>query len=184
MKATEVLREEHNAVKLALSILSHVSHKLESREEVDKEDLDHILDFLKTFVDTCHHGKEEDLLFVAMQSAGISRARGPIGVMLKEHKTGRSYVGNMGEAVEKYNTGELSYSSRFVESAKKYVELLNRHIEKEESILYPMADMQLPEETQHDLIEEFEKLEQDRIGIGKHEKLHELLHNLKDKYLE
>jgi len=47
-----------------------------------------------------------------------------------------------------------------------------------------MTDMKLPEEKQHELIEEFEKLEQERIGIGRHEELHELLHHLKDKYLE
>ena len=40
------------------------------------------------------------------------------------------------------------------------------------------------EKEQCKLIEYFEKLEQERIGIGKHEELHELLHHLKDKYLE
>jgi len=184
MKATEVLREEHKAIKLALSILGRVSNKLESGEKVDQEDLGRILEFIKTFVDTCHHGKEEGLLFVAMENAGMPRARGPIGVMLKEHEMGRSYVRNMRETVEKYKTGDFSYSSRLVENAKKYAELLNAHIEKEDNILYPMADMQLPDETQRELIEKFEKLEQDRIGIGKHEELHELLHHLKDKYLE
>jgi hemerythrin-like domain-containing protein len=178
------LREEHKAIKLALSILGRVSSKLESKEKVDQEDLGRILEFIKTFVDTCHHGKEEDLLFVAMENAGIPRARGPIGVMLKEHEMGRSYVRNMRETVEKYKTGDPSYSSRFVENAKKYAELLDAHIEKEDNILYPIADMQLPDETQRELIEKFEELEQDRIGIGKHEELHELLHHLKDKYLE
>jgi hemerythrin-like domain-containing protein len=178
------LREEHKAIKVALGILGRVSSKLESKEKVDQEDLGRILEFIKIFVDTCHHGKEEDLLFVAMENAGIPRARGPIGVMLKEHEMGRSYVRNMREAVGKYKTGELSYSSRFVDNAKKYAKLLNAHIGKEDNILYPMVDMELPEETHHELIEKFEELERDRIGIGKHEELHELLHRLKDKYLE
>ncbi|MFC1912532.1 hypothetical protein ACFLXG_05215 [Chloroflexota bacterium] len=42
----------------------------------------------------------------------------------------------------------------------------------------------MPEEKQRELIEKFEELEQGRIGIGKHEELHKLLHHLKDKYLE
>ena len=167
VKSTEQLREEHKAIKIALSILSNVSNKLVAGETVNQEDLDSILEFIKTFTDTCHHGKEEDLLFVAMESVGIPRDRGPIGVMLKEYEMGRSYVRNMREA-----------------NAEKYIELLTQHIDKEDNILYPMADMQLPEEKQHELIEEFEKLEQERIGIGRHEELHELLHHLKDKYLE
>jgi hemerythrin-like domain-containing protein len=184
MKATEVLREEHKAIKVALSILNHVSSKLESGEEVDQEDLGRILEFIRTFVDTCHHGKEEDLLFVALENADISRARGLIAAVLREHEIGRSYVRNMREAVEKYKTAEHSYLSRFVENAKKYAQLLDTHIGKEDNILYPMADTDLPEETQHELIEKFEELERDRIGIGKHEELHELLHHLRDKYLE
>jgi hemerythrin-like domain-containing protein len=184
MKATEQLKEEHKAIKLALNILNSISKKLESREKVDQEDLGHLLEFIKTFVDTCHHGKEEDLLFVAMENVGIPRDSGPIGVILREHETGRSYVRNMSEAVEKYKAGGPSYSSQFVENAKKYTELLTQHIDKEDNILYPMADTQLSKEKQRELIEKFEKLEQERIGIGRHEELHELLHHLKDKYLE
>ncbi len=184
MRATEQLKEEHKAIKLTLSILTNVSTKLESGEKVEQEDLGHLLEFIKIFADTCHHGKEEDLLFVAMENVGIPRDRGPIAVMLREHETGRSYVRNMMEAVEKYKAGGSSYSSRFVENAEKYAELLTQHIDKEDNVLYPMADMQLSEEKQYELIEEFEKLEEERIGIGKHEELHELLHHLKDKYLE
>ncbi len=184
MKPTEQLKEEHEAIKLALSILNNVSKKLAGGETVDQEDIDSILDFIKTFADTCHHGKEEGLLFVAMESVGIPRDRGPIGVMLREHEMGRSYVRNMQEAVEKCKAGGPSYSSQFIENAEKYIELLTQHIDKEDNILYPMADMQLPEEKQPELIEDFEKLEEERIGIGRHEELHELLHHLKDKYLE
>jgi hemerythrin-like domain-containing protein len=89
----------------------------------------------------------------------------------------------MSEAVNKYKAGEPSYSSQFVENAEKYIELLTEHIDEEDNILYPMADMQLSEEKQHELIENFEKLERERIGIGKHEELHELLHHLEDEYL-
>lgn len=183
MKPTDQLKEEHEAIKLALRILSNVSKKIAGGETINHEDLDNILKFIKTFADTCHHGKEEDLLFVAMENVGIPRDKGPIGVMLREHEVGRSYVGNMGEAVARYKTGATSLSSQFIENAEKYIELLTQHIEKEDNILYPMADIQLPEEEQHQLLEEFEKLEQERIGIGRHEELHELLHRLRDKYL-
>ena len=184
MNASEVLREEHRAIELALTILGRVSNRLESGRKIDHKDLGRILEFLKGFVDTCHHGKEEDLLFVALENAGISRARGPITVLLREHEVGRSYVRNMAGAVEKYKTGGPSSASQFVENARKYARLLSAHIRKEDTILYPMANTGLPEETQHELIEKFEELERDRIGIGKHEELHELLHRLNDKYPE
>ena len=104
--------------------------------------------------------------------------------MLKEHEIGRSYVRNMSEAAEKYKTGEPMYSSQFADNAEKYIELLTQHIDKEDNILYPIADMQLSEEKQSELIEKFDELEQERIGIGKNEELHDLLHHLEDRYLK
>ena len=35
-----------------------------------------------------------------------------------------------------------------------------------------------------ELIEEFEKVEREKIGIGRHEELHKILHHLKEIYLE
>ena len=53
-------------------------------------DLDDAMDFIKTFADSCHHAKEEDLLFPAMGEAGFPSRGGPVGVMLMEHEQGRA----------------------------------------------------------------------------------------------
>ncbi|MGQ9627286.1 MAG: hemerythrin domain-containing protein [Anaerolineae bacterium] len=178
MRPTEKLKEEHKAIKLILKILEKACVRLESGEEVNPEHLEQILEFIKLFADKCHHGKEEDLLFLAMEEAGFPREGGPIAVMLMEHDLGRNYVKGMSEDVAQYKAGELEISSKIVENARNYIALLTQHIEKEDNILYPMADMHLSEEKQRELIEEFEKLEHERIGIGKHEELHKLLHHL------
>ena len=184
MKLTEQLKEEHQAIKVALSILDSMNQKLGSGDKVNPEDLSQILDFIKTFADRCHHGKEEDLLFGAMEKMGISREDSPIGVMLEEHEWGRSFVRGMSEAVEKYRAGDSLSSARFIENSRNYIELLAEHIDKEDNILYPMAETHLPVEKQHELIEEFEKVEREKIGIGRHEELHKILHHLKEIYLE
>jgi len=41
--------------------------------------------FLEVFVDKCHHGEEEKVLFPAMEEAGIPRQGVPIGVMIYEY---------------------------------------------------------------------------------------------------
>lgn len=46
-----------------------------------------------------------------------------------------------------------------------------------------MADRVLSNAVQRELEEAFEKLEEERIGAGTHEKFHELLHRLKEVYL-
>lgn len=184
MGATEQLKDEHNAIKLMLRILERVCEKLESGEDVNPEHLGQILQFIKVFIDKFHHGKEENLLFPAMEKAGIPKEGGPIGVMLVEHNTGRDYVRGMSEAVVEYKTGSRQVSSKIVEDAKNYIKLLVQHIEKEDNILYQMAEMRLSEKKQEELLEEFNKVEPEKIGIGKHEDLHNLLTHLKEVYLE
>jgi len=183
MKPTEQLTEEHDAIKVMLKVIEKVSQKLEAGEEVNPEHLEFMIDFIRTFADKCHHGKEEDLLFSAMEEVGIPREGGPIGVMLSEHELGRKYVKGMGDGVASYKKGESKAALQIVENARNYAALLAQHIEKEDNILYPIADMHLSEEKQHELIEEFEKVEKDKIGIGKHQELHEVLHRLRDIYL-
>ena len=47
-----------------------------------------------------------------------------------------------------------------------------------------MADMHIPEDKQKELLEDFEKFEKEETGEGKHEELHNLLKQLKNKYLK
>lgn len=184
MKPTDVLKEEHKAIKLMLRVLDVVCNRLESGERVDHEDFEKILKFIRIFADRCHHGKEEDVLFPALEEVGIPREGGPIGVMLMEHDMGRSYVRAMSEAIARCKGGDVKAISNIISNARNYIALLTQHIEKEDNILFLMADNTLPEEKQNRILKEFERIEHERIGIGKHEELHKLLHRLKESYLE
>ena len=184
MIATKQLTEEHKSIKLMLSIIEEVCKRLESGEKVDPEHLDKIVEFIRIFADKCHHAKEEDFLFPAMEKAGVPKEGGPISVMLTEHDYGREYVRGMSQAITKYKSGDAEASAEIVKNAMGYVELLTQHIYKEDNILYPIADKFLSEERQEELYEEFEKIEKERIGEGTHEKFHDLLHHLQDIYLK
>lgn len=47
--------------------------KIVSGKNVPAEELKGIMEFLTVFVDKCHHGKEEDFLFPALEAAGIAK---------------------------------------------------------------------------------------------------------------
>jgi len=177
MRPTEILKEEHKVIKLMLKIIDKVCDKLEKKQKVDKDDLKSIIEFIRIFADKCHHGKEEDRLFPKMEEYGVPREGGPIGVMLQEYELGRSYVRNASSALEKDNYSE------FVENIRNYVELLEQHIDKEDNILYMIADMHIPEKEQKKLVEEFERFEKEEIGERKHEEFHNLVHKFEKKYL-
>jgi len=184
LKPTKQLMEEHNAIKLMLKILDAVGKKLQSGEKVDFEHLDQILEFLRTFADKCHHGKEESLLFPAMEKAGIPREGGPIGVMVREHEIGRGFIKELSNAINDYKRGKMDVILNIVGIAKSYIELLAQHIEKEDNILFPIADNILTQEVQEKLLEEFEKTESEQISANKHEELLQLLNRLKKIYME
>ncbi|MCM8784941.1 MAG: hemerythrin domain-containing protein [Candidatus Omnitrophica bacterium] len=182
MKPTEVLKEEHEVIKIILDVLEKIVDNIVSKGQVNVNHLEKIVDFIKTFADKCHHGKEEDLLFPAMEEFGIPKDEGPIGVMLEEHDIGRNYVKKLAEAINEYKNNKNSLKD-IVENASGYINLLRQHIDKENDILYMMADMHIPDKKQKILLKEFEKVEE-KMGKGVHEKYHHLAEELRDEYLK
>lgn len=182
MKATEQLMKEHEAVTLMLQILGSVRQKLLLGENVPVSDLEAMLDFLHTFVDKCHHGKEENLLFPKLVETGIPNEGGPVGVMLADHFQGRAYIKGFADGVALYKTGDPAGIVKITDNIEGYCDLLTSHIFKENNILFRMADMHLGDEDQKDLLEKFEELEENIIGKGKHEEYHRLLERLSSIY--
>lgn len=183
MKATQQLMDEHRGIEQMLRILEAVSSRLDAGEQVDQKDLEGMVEFIQVFADRCHHGKEEDLLFGAMNRKGIPSESGPIAVMLHEHGEGRSYVKGLADAVAAYGRGDKSAAAKISSNARGYIALLRQHIGKEDNILYPIADSRFSAEEDSALLEAFDKLENERIGPGRHEAFHAMLDSLTSKYL-
>ncbi len=178
MKATDDLRHEHDAILFSLKILEEICRRIKTFQEVHAGDIDGLIDFYMVFVDKCHHGKEEVLLFPALEKAGIRRESGPIGVMLLEHDRGRELIKNMNLNMD----GTESGIKRFTEYADDYISLLKEHIEKENNILFTMGDDRLSENEQENLLEKFDDFEERVIGGGKYDDYHNLLTVLKNRY--
>ncbi|MCC4770921.1 hemerythrin HHE cation-binding protein [Methanosarcina sp. DH2] len=182
MKPTDDLREEHRAVKLMLKILDSICTSIESGRSVKQEHLEGLVEFMKVFVDKCHHTKEEAYLFPEMEKAEIPGASELITSLKKEHEQGREYVRRIGEAVSKKVWDRAG--SPMIEDSQAYIRLLTQHTDKEDNNLFPMADAHFEVEVQKELLDSFEIVENEEIGAGKHEEFHMLLHGLRDRYVE
>lgn len=183
MKPTDILKEEHRGIKLMLSILERMCQKIQANERVNPDHLEQSIDFFKGFADKCHHMKEENLLFPAMEKKGFSKEAGPLAVMLHEHTVGRKYIAAMTEALSAMKSGAADAPAKFLEAARGYISLLTEHIEKEDNVLFPMAEMHLDNEIQSTLVKEFERVEREEIGEGTHEAYHAMMKTLKEIYL-
>ncbi|MDR3553766.1 MAG: hemerythrin domain-containing protein [Syntrophobacteraceae bacterium] len=182
MNVTEQLRAEHEGILTMLQVLERISQQMSSGKPANLGHLEQIIEFLQVFADKCHHGKEEDILFPALEKAGIPREGGPIGVMLSDHSRGRNYIRAMREALEELKKTEGG-TDEFVRAARGYIELLRGHIEKENNVLFVMGERNLSQEEQTRLFDQFEKMEQEKIGTGKHEAFHKMIDELSGVYL-
>ena len=185
MGPIEELKMEHQAVKMTLRILETLCRKMEQPgQAVDVDHIDQLLEFFSVFVDQCHHGKEEELLFPALEAVGVRNEGGPIGVLLEEHERGRASVRNMKAGLSEVRAGEASGAAAFAREAQSYISLLDQHILKEDNVLFPMAEQQLSEAEKAELSEGFERIEIEKIGVGRHEEFHRLLDHLESVYLD
>ncbi len=158
---TAVLRHEHEVILRALALLEKLGAELEGERPVDRKTLEWLVGFFKTFADRCHHGKEEQHLFPTLEQHGVPKQGGPLGVLLTEHEEGRALVRAI--ATEE--------GRQAAEAIHHYVALLRGHIEKENEVLFPMAEDILSAEKQGALLLAFEKVEQEMGGADLHERL-------------
>jgi len=177
-KATELLSDEHRVIERVLTVVEKLTQTpVESAIENWKK----ALDFFRYFADQCHHFKEEQVLFPAMEEHGIPRDGGPIGMMLTEHEEGRGYVRTMMAALTLAEARNEAAKDTLLNSARSYIRLLREHIQKEDEILFKIADDIISPDEQKELLRSFEEHEAKEIGEGVHEKYLKIVEELETK---
>jgi hemerythrin-like domain-containing protein len=144
---TDTLRNEHVLILRALDVAEAAAGALERGNDPGEPFWAGLVAWLRGFADRNHHAKEEQALFPAMEKAGVPKDGGPIGVMLAEHVEGRACIRAM----------ELGGGGRAA-AAHAYARLLRGHIDKENEILFRIAEGVLDEPTQQGLAGRFEAL--------------------------
>jgi hemerythrin-like domain-containing protein len=176
--ATDVLRREHDAIVRMLDVSAVVAERLLSGQRVEPNTLLELLEFFRLFADRCHHEKEEEHLFPLLERKGLLRAGGPIGVMMDEHTQGRAQMEQMSAAAEAYRNGEPEAARRWAAAMQRYALLLRQHIDKENHVLFVLADRLLSPGEQEAMVAAFERSEVEKMGAGTHERLHEMMERL------
>ena len=146
---TQVLIEEHRVILRALDTLERGADRLKGSGGLPAGWWEELVEWLRAFADRNHHAKEEQLLFPAMVRRGVPQEGGPIGVMGAEHVQGRALIVAMA-------VGEPAHR---VTQAREYVALLRQHIDKENGILFPLADAVLDDQAVRTLSREFAAVE-------------------------
>jgi hemerythrin-like domain-containing protein len=167
---------------MAIEILNKIGDAIGTGASDEPGDMEQLVDFFRVFVNGCHHGKEKDALFPELENRGVPREGGPIGVMLAEHDIGRRHIREISEALARLQIGDSKPAESIQKIIGEYRKMHRNHIDKENNVLYPIADRLLGKDEDMRMVDRFEEIEHDRVGVGKHEAYHDMLHHLKEIY--
>lgn len=164
MNLTKDLVEEHKLIKRMINVLENAIDRLEKGEIVEPVIFEQATDFIRNFADKFHHAKEEDILFKEMIKKGMPEKDSPIEAMLIEHEQGRDFVKGVIKSTDEWKKGNKKAVKEIIRNAKGYIELLREHIDKENDILYPLAERMFKLEEKDKLHNEFEEANQKKGG--------------------
>ena len=185
MNQSVILMEvDHANINRALGVIRNICLQLMQGGEVPDEDFREIIEFVREYADKHHHGKEEKFLFPVMV-----KKLGPVGEklvtngMLVEHDLGRADVLSLETALNEYKKNpRLELKLDILSYAMAYAHLLQLHIEKENSVVYPFAERGLSEEDFKDINEKSQAFEDEQTAKGVQKYYLDILEKLEKKY--
>ncbi|UOW69551.1 hemerythrin domain-containing protein [Paraclostridium bifermentans] len=147
MNAIEMMNEEHRYITRMLKVVRKISFRILNGEDVNYDDFDSIIDFISNYADGHHHKKEEDILFNKMiEHIGEIAEKFVKQGMLVEHDFGRLYMRDLEQALVRLKAGDEEAKLDVISNAISYTHLLERHIDKEDRVIYKFAQRELNEE--------------------------------------
>jgi len=148
----QTLIDEHRLIKRWLALIPKLLENLNLIAPEDRQIINQGIDFIRSYADQLHHGKEEEILFAFFDtSADIFQ------VIYADHRRARDLVKEMTTALAAGN------GSKLTEHLLDYATLLIEHIGKEDGVLFPWLNNRLSELQVKDLTLRFAQVDQ---GLG------------------
>ncbi|MDO5017714.1 MAG: hemerythrin domain-containing protein [Lagierella massiliensis] len=174
MNSIKILVKEHEEISKLLNRLEEECAKILKGSTIDYEFFEASIEFIRSYADKVHHMKEEDILFKHMTSnLGVPAQKLINHGMLVEHQLGRHYITELEKHLNNYKEfSDIKDRVQIIAYTMSYVNILRMHIEKENSVVYPFGEKNLPEEVK-DIVERESKdrLEEDKKVLERKEEL-------------
>lgn len=184
MNSIEIMVKEHELITRMLKVIRSACYGLLKGEEVAISDFYAMADFVRDYADGHHHHKEEKFLFKTMEeNLGALGQKLIRNGMLVEHDLGRLYMSQVREALAKYEAGDDESRLDIIANMISYTHLLERHIEKENSVVYTFAEKQLAPEILQDIDEKTKAYEEKATKNKLQEQYEQLVYKMENKYI-
>jgi hemerythrin-like domain-containing protein len=157
MKPIGPMMWEHRLIEKMLRLFEGEIRKINESNKVDTVFIDTAVDFIRTYADRTHHGKEEDILFRDLSKKDLSSEHARImNELIDEHKYSRETVRKLVEAKERYLKGENT-AQEVITYLRELARFYPLHIQKEDKhFFYPCMEYFTKEEQDLMLAEFYE----------------------------
>lgn len=183
MDSIQLMIEEHKYIKRMLLVIRKACYGILKGNEIDYNDFNKMIEFVRKYADAHHHGKEEKMLFNRMvDEIGTTAEKLVNHGMLVEHDLGRLYMQELEVALEEVKSGNEEAKIDVIACAVSYTHLLNRHIDKEDNTVYTFAKRTLKQETLNKINNECERFEAEMESNNVQNKYINILKELEEKY--
>ncbi|MFT5875288.1 MAG: hemerythrin-like domain-containing protein [Clostridium sp.] len=159
MDAIELMIDEHKNILRGLKLFRKLSVEILNSNTVDFLSLEKMILFVRNYADKHHHNKEEVVLFKKMETQLGNMVKGPLSGMYIEHDLGRQHIKLLEEAILRVKNGDLDSRVDIIANSICYADLLTRHIDKEDKLIYTFARRSLSQVDMDDVNESCENIE-------------------------
>jgi hemerythrin-like domain-containing protein len=146
---------EHRLIERMISVMERKIEEMETAGEANPGFIDVAVDFIRTYADRFHHGKEEKILFRDLKKKEMKTDdRRIMEDLVQEHIKGRELTGSLVAAKERYVRGDEAALITILEILKELVDFYPKHIEKEDKVFFKPAMGYLSKKERDAMLEE------------------------------
>jgi hemerythrin-like domain-containing protein len=137
-----ILMREHRVIEKLMPPIRAAVAAGRREGRIDTGFVERAIEFIRHYADRCHHGKEEDILFRALERKPLSGPHREILDELKEeHRMGRQRVRELAEALEAYRRGDDGALAVILDRLDLLASFYPLHIQKEDqNFFFPVMD--------------------------------------------
>jgi len=164
MQARAPLMIEHRLIERMIGIIKRIVSQIEKEEKVDPIFVDTTVDFIRTYADRTHHGKEEDILFRDLKKRELSEEDERLmNDLIEEHVQGRKITKKLIDANNRYRNGDKSALVEIASNLSSLADFYPKHIEKEDKVFFPAARRYFSEQEDQAMLDEFREFDRKMI---------------------
>jgi len=181
MKPRGLLMIEHRTIEKMLALAEKEARRIEETNEADPVFIEVVVDFIQTYADRTHHGKEEEILFERLAAMKLDdEDRRQMEDLVDEHRRSREKVRELGGAAERYLDGDSTETRHIISLLRWLADFYPKHIVKEDKTFFPRTERYFDEVALEQLLRDF--YEFDRAMI--HEKYNAVVESLEKRFSE